>query len=377
MDRLTDILLSLPSFGGKKKKKTHGKLTAMKALCILLLIAFVGTALYYGFGRQEKTSLTTYSGTSNATAKYKVELSENSFFENETLEMDSDYIRSIVKNINIDFGYDIKTAGAGKTQIKWTAQGEMSTWYVDNGQEKELWSSSEVLSQSDWEWLSSTDQSITVPIPVNQSEYARKLEGFQNEMDLTVNGYYDVTFNVEARHNLDGEVKKDSVKAVVSIPLNGKVFKPAVTVDKKPTLTEFTEERITPAKPNIVLIVLLAAAALASAFALLVVCLCYEEKEYDEYLSQLRAKLASVEDRLVYVDGEYDWGDYDVAVSDFESLLHLADERALPILCTRNDEERRTVFFVTESQQDFYYVFDESQVETDEEETGPEDEEEL
>lgn len=360
MDNFTRAMLSLPIFNGKKRALSALVLTALRILCVLLILAALAGAIYFAIETKTELPVDGFVFECAPSVNYKVNLKENSFFEDETIEMEKNYIRSLVDSIDLDFTNACKTIGDGSVTVRMNVSGKVSTWYVEGGDEKILWEQDEVLTQTDFMALSSSDSKITIPVKIDQNIYAKLVEDFQDELGISANGYYDITCNADFMCESNGATKKQSVPIIVSIPLNGKIFKVNISASEDPVTVRF-EDKVTSIKePNWVLFAFLIIIALVLVFVLLALLLCCEPTQKDVYIEELKAKIASVEDRIAYVRSECDFSDDDIELKDFDSVIRLADERALPIFCARDDVERNAVFFVTENSQKFYYCFSES-----------------
>ena len=362
MDNFTQALLSLPLFNGKKRAFSPVVLILLRALCFLLILALIAGAVYSALEIKTDIPYTGFTLEVTPSVKYKVNLKENSFFESDTMDMDKNYIRSLVDSIDIDFSDACRTTGDGDVIVKYDVTGEVSTWFVEGGDEKVLWSQTEVITQTDFMALSSTDSTITIPVSIDQNIYAQLTDDFQNELGVSANAYYDITCKADFRCESNGKSKAESVPTVISIPLNGKVFVVNTSVSEEPIKVPFEEVYTQVKEPNWVFFAILILLALVAIFALILLCLCCEQEKKDKYIEELKAKIASVEDRIAYIRGGFDTVDEDIELKDFDSIIRLADERALPIFCDRDDVERNAVFFVTENLQRFYYTFSDKDV---------------
>ena len=367
MNKVSELLLKLPIFGGKKVKMERGALIALRVICVVIALALAAGAYSFTVVKTNETETKVYEVGAQSKAKYEVRLGENSFFEKDRMDMGENYIRSIVRSVDMVFDYALSAVGEGETDVSYTVTGTMSTWYVENSQEKELWSKTTVLKEGQG-IVSNGDCAFSVPVNVNQAIYAAQLQQFQEEMEFTANGYYDVKMTVTALNTANDDFKVNTSEATISIPLNGKVFSPRVTQAEEPVKTEFVIKNVETTEPNWKMFGILIALAVLALLAFAVLMLCFDNAEKDAYLTELRAKIGSIEDRIAYVQGVNDLAGENIALADFDSIIHLADERVLPILCARDDEARRAVFFVTENNQKFYYIFDESKLKKEEEE---------
>lgn len=365
MNKVTETLKGLPGFGGKKVLMERGALIALRILCIVLALAFAAGAYAFTITKESETETTVYEVETQSTAKYEVRLNPNSFFEKDRMDMGENYIRSIVRSVDMVFNYDLSASGEGRTDVAYTVTGTMSTWFMDGNQEKELWSKTTVITESEG-IVSNGDCTFSVPVNVNQAIYAAQLQKFQEEMDFSANGYYDVTLSVTAINDANGEIKVDTSKATVTIPLNGKVFSPRISQAEEPVKTQFVRKNVETSEPNWKLFGVLIGLAVLSLLGFAVLMLCFDFVKKDAYLTELRSMIASIEDRIAYVQSVNELTGENIALTDFDSIIHLADERVLPILCARDDVARRSVFFVTENNQKFYYIFDDSKVKNEE-----------
>ncbi len=366
METITKLLLRLPGFNGSKRMTDGIKLTICRLVCIILAIAFAVGAVYSAIGDSNEIIADVYKTSSQSGARYAIELNDNSFFTSSTLKMDGNYIRSLVRTVDIVFTHKFSAVGSGEAEISYDVVGEVSTWLNENDSKRLLWSKSEQLASDSDIAVSGSDYSFEVPINVNQSIYAGLLEDFNAEMELNAVGFYDVKFTAKSVYTANGEKKEETTTAVVSIPLGGKVFTPVITAEEEPSEVEFTTKIVQSVEPNKAVVGLLSALAVIALLAFVIFALCFAKKEKDAYLTELHEKISSIQDRIAYVKGVNESAGENIALTDFDSLVHLADERVLPILCAKDDKAHRAVFFVIENMQKFYYVFDDSQVSEDE-----------
>ena len=94
MNKISELLLRLPVFGGKKVRMEQAALIALRVLCILLALALAAGAVWVTRKQTVETESSVYTVTTSSTAKYEVRLKENNFFEKDRLDMGENYIRA-------------------------------------------------------------------------------------------------------------------------------------------------------------------------------------------------------------------------------------------------------------------------------------------
>ena len=365
MDKFTEMLLALPLFDGKKHKMEAMQLYAARIICAILVMISLGMGIYAAIEIEVPYQNEVYKTSIENNVAYNVDLLDNDYFAMDSMGMNTDYIRKLVEKINIAFNSECYSEGDGASQISCTVKGVVSTWYIDGDKEKRLWAQERLLHKSDHTLAGDGDYQISVPISVDQNIYYETVQAFQEQLELSVNGYYDVIFEINVVHNSNGEIEKETVQTIVSVPLNGKIFSVNVTSPQEKSEKVFTETLIASRSASRVPATIFFIAAFLFICLLLLLLLCCEVKLGDAYLIKLKNMISSLEDRIVYTQNPRAFSDEDTAVKDFESIVRFADERALPVLCMRDDEAREAIFYVTENYQRYYYLFSEDNTEAE------------
>lgn len=382
MENIRELLLRMPAFEGEKKQMSRGKLIAVKVILAVILAATLAGAVLSIMGKKITGEMPIYEAMAKGTAQYEVQLAPNTYFTQTKLPMNQTYIRSLVQTIYAKFDCEVAAAGTGEMTVDYGIVGRASATYNDNGVEKEVWSQTAPLVANQTKEIRGSDTAVlSVPVSVDQSAFASVINNFQQQLGINVTGTYDIVFTATMNGKAEGKDKSSVYTSIVSIPLNGKAFNIGLKEGNVPVGLEFSRTISATTGPDKTKCFACTAVALLAACGLLLFCLCYEEARKSSYHSNIKMMTDSIKDRIAYVNYVSECSNDDVEIADFESLIRLADERGLPILCAKNDRKRTALFFLVENGRRFYYVFeqkgDKKPYEDDYDEDGYDEDEEL
>ena len=120
----------------------------LRNICISTIILFLGIIMIVkSFIVEQGKENLLFSYNISRNLNYSVNLVENEFFANQTLDMDRTYISSLVDKINMDFSYSL--SGNKKSNTKYMYQiiavTDVKYANVNEDSNKTIWSKQEVI----------------------------------------------------------------------------------------------------------------------------------------------------------------------------------------------------------------------------------------
>lgn len=320
-------------------------------LVIGILSGLVGA---YSLTRNEETEqeIVLLTQTESASIDYDVNIRENEFFEESLLQQDEYYIRSIVEQINAKFNYEYSSTVPCDILMTYKVTGKVSANYKDSEGEKEVWTQTDILFDTQ-EYNGSYDKiSFSVPVSFDPNKYSDKIASFEDEMGISVVAYYTVTLEVKTVVSYEGESLGSVYDISFELPLSGSVFN--VLVEEKEPVSTDLNRSITPQSAvnwgAAALLIVLSAACMIG----LVLFMRRVKRERELYDADFYELVNSINDRIVYVNTPLETTAESVTISDFDSFIRLADERSLPIFCYRSDDSPKdTMFYVNDAGQQY------------------------
>lgn len=211
------------------------RIAVIFVLILLTLISLI--TISKGMSKDPQMSDILYSYQLNDDINYKVYLYDNSFYDEEYLEMGKTYTSSLVKNINTNMLYNY--SNSKKDYLKYT-YGVTATIIANygDGTNDTVWNKKYTLLEP----VTKTEQqgnniNINQNINIDFKKYSDAVEEYKKQLKLSISAYLDVTMKVEVKNGAFTDNREISMK----IPLSDSTTKFTLKTDKPENKTVFKE----------------------------------------------------------------------------------------------------------------------------------------
>ena len=341
----------------KKSRLNNG------AKCLILFVVFgVLSAVLIKYSFSTRTDVINYSESS--LSDYKVCVKENDFYTEKCIEKGKQYIASIIDYIDIVLKYDFKADVALDYDYSYRVNADLVI-YDRNNEKNELYSRNyELVSSTSRSEKDSKELSIKESIKIDYSEYNNLAERFKRQYNVYGESKLIVNLIVTAEGVNDhlGEPIKRYSTSSITVPLTENTIN--ILMNSQDSNIEdkfvYTEKNI-----NFILLSTGFALALTAIIFLGITIYWFGKKnkasttEYERFIKRLRTEYGRyIVDAETLLNAE----DYKMTfdVKTFEELLDKARIRDDNILCTVNEEERRTWFCIIQDDYLYRKIYNES-----------------
>lgn len=168
-----------------------------------------------------------YSYNINQNIDYTVNLYENSFIEEKSLNKNQTYITSLVEKIDINYVYDYNASKEVElyydTKIYATIKGDYQT--ITQAEKNNIWQKKYIIEEQINNKIVSNHINYKKSIPIDINEYISIVQSFKNQLKLPIIASLELEINIEVRGKINEQPINDVKKVSISIPLDEQIFK--------------------------------------------------------------------------------------------------------------------------------------------------------
>ena len=156
----------------------------LRNICISTVILFLGIIMIFkSFKVEQGSQNLLYSYNISRNVNYKVNLIENEFFENQTMEMNKTYISSLVDKINMDFTYSLYGNKKADTKYIYQVVAVSTVKYASSTSDSEepIWSKQYVIVEPKTIETKESNFSIKENFDVDFATYNAEVKNFKDK----------------------------------------------------------------------------------------------------------------------------------------------------------------------------------------------------
>ena len=339
-----------------KRRRKRWTIVQLVAIVLLLAIA-LGSFLVYN--RMDQNQYIQY--TENSGIDYKVQYTDNGFFEEEWIDKDKSYISSLIEGISADFSYKMD---ADSDEMRYDY-----TYYIDaklivsNERNGATYYTVEerILPMENLFVKKASSFEIKETVNIDFVKFDEIARSFIKTYNLTdANSVLLVTLNVETNCENNGflNVCKNAYSTSLNIPLAEDTFSIHSTSSSAPDLVK-NFEFVGSVNRSIFLYTSLVSLALAILFIITILIFLHVTKNEDiTYAAKVRKIYNAYSSFIQRIYGDFNSTGYQtVPVKTFEEMLGIRDTIQSPVLMSENRDETMTRFLIPTNTK-ILYVFE-------------------
>lgn len=291
---------------------------------------------------------------------YKVYIKQNKFYTQPYMEMNKQYIASLIDHIDVTTKYNFQSTEdlqyTYTYEIVATAKGIFAE---TDDKANEVWSKTYQIVPRETQTGTGKTINIDKTVSINYNEYNAIMTDFRNAFGLSVDAEVDVVFKATVTGGLPGQEQtlKENNTVGLAIPLL------KTTVQMKPNFENSGKNTITSQsevndEKNIPLLVFGVALLLFSLYMFVI----FSKKlikatKKSEYVLQLNKILKEYGDIIAESDNLPDLSQYDVvSIKHFQDIVDIEEELHSPIICTEIREDLETWFLIIYDKTAYRYI---------------------
>ena len=329
-------------------------ITSISLTTLLLFISTVLLYRSYNPSVRNKNLLVSYN--SEDSISYKIKTNDNQFYLDDQLDMDKEYISSIIDKINFNVSYKFESSKTLNYEYNYSIIATLiSNYNVDNSN-KEIWKK-EFIIVPETNMLVEEDNFIEInkDFEIEYQTFNDIMKAFKKEFDLDVNAYLNIDFNINLKSDsLENNSIIENNNINIQIPLLSNTTSIKYIKDGIKNNSIWTTVKDMESTSIIVKIIYGLVAILSFILDSLLLMKVYSITKKDRFYYESNKILKSYSDLLVKVDEMPGYLELkNINVSNFEDMIDVNDELHLPILYF--EEENKITFFIMSDSH--YYVY--------------------
>lgn len=344
----------------KRRRRTKIILGTLGVVFLVIAIALI--SIYFIASKNEYNKYN-----EKAKVDYKVNLKENEFYDDKTVDGKMSVVASLIKNIEVGFKYNLNLENSqdyiysykiiAKTDVK------------EGSRANSVYETSQELLSKELKTSSSPNLEISEKVVIDYNEYNEKINRFINmyNLDNTSNAL-ELSMYVYVTNIYDNErINKESKVMTLNIPLTTKTvdisINSNVIEDEGKILSKRSEYQ------NIEWMLLAGLVVLVIGlifFARLIVYTLVNRRAETIYRQELKKILFNYKSYIQQTNSEIDSKNYKIIqINTFEEILGMRETMQSPILMYTDEAEERTKFMIINDGILYVYVLGAKEIRED------------
>ena len=343
-----------------KKRLKNWVNVALLATTIILTTVFLiisAVLLYrsYNPATHQKNLLVSYNSEDNLS--YKITAKANSYYKDEDLVMNKQYVSSIIDKILFNVSYNFDSSKLLDYTYDYSIVATLIGNYDGSGKDDELWSKEFILEPSTSLNLEDANNiSVVKTFEIDYQTYNSIMQSFKEEFNLMVDAYLNIDFKVNVKSTVGDNNQIDENNLInIKIPLLKDTT--YITYTKTGIVNNNIWTTVNDLEQTSILLKIIYGIGVLFGAVLdwLLLLKAYKTTEKDRYYYEVNRILKSYAEILVAVDEIPEHLELkNIKVSNFKDMIDVNEELHLPILYF---EENNQISFFIISETHFYIYF--------------------
>ena len=353
------------------KKNEENKIILKQWVRVFLIIVVIGSMIssilmiIKALNPKQITKTKLYSYTYKGDMSYKVFLKPNNFFTVPYLDMNKQYISSIVDYIEVDAKYNFDSTEdldfAYNYSIVATARG---MYEGTDGKKVDVWSKVYPISQLEQNKGTGKNFSFAKTIKLDYNYFNQVLTDFRNQFGLSIDSRVDLTLKANVTGGLAGsdeQTLNEQKEMTLQIPLMVQAFriKPDYINSGGDTIYSKVDSKL---EPNMILLIagsLLLVISLVLFIKLVKSLLAVTRKS--EYMLAVNKILKEYADVIAETHNMPDLSKYDIVnIKNFNDMVDIEEELHSPIIYFELEANTKCVFLILAEKTAYRFLLRES-----------------
>jgi len=346
----------------RKKIKIRKSIRYFYLASSILILVCSGTYLLKALLAAEDPSIRNeeiYSYANKFNYSYKVNLVENPYIDERTLDMKENvYVTDLIRSIDLDLNYNYDANTKSEIKYEYVVKGLLTATFTKDGEVQKVWEKEYNLLDKKEENINSDKIKIEEKLNLNLREQNNLVKQFEQEMGMNLDAKYIVLLEIKTNTNVEGEKVENISISSVDIDLAEKTTKIEGQNNKedKKYISKTVEESLEFNTFGIIINIVLVVIS--------VVILRYIAKKTsptnhirNEYRQELNRILRLCQDKIVQVSTQIDIKNEKIIdVKDFGEIIKVSEELFKPILYWSAKDREEAWFSVVSNHITYRYI---------------------
>jgi len=326
--------------------------TGIVLTTIFLLISAVLLYRSYNPAMHQKSLLVSYNSEDNVS--YKITAKANSYYTDDDLVMNKQYVSSVIDKIIFNVSYNFDSSKLLDYTYNYSIIATLIGNYDGSSEDDELWSKEFILEPSTSLNLEDANSiSVVKTFEIDYQTYNSIMQSFKEEFNLMVDAYLNIDFKVNVKSTVGDNNQIDEDDLInIKIPLLSDTT--YITYNKTGIVNNNIWTTVNDLEQTSILLKIIYGIGLLFGTILdwLLLLKAYKTTEKDRYYYEVNKILKSYSEILVAVEEIPEHLELkDIKVSNFKDMIDVNEELHLPILYF---EENNKINFFIISETHFY-----------------------
>ena len=327
----------------KKNESTRNQ-EIRNIILMIIITLIIGIIAFIFYIAKDKNRYMEY--TENGTINYKVNLKENEFYKDSTLETETGYVAALINNINANFKYNLKLNVPVTYKYSYKIIADVNV--VDDVEQNNIYHYTEELLKKDLK-IGRNNLEISEPIIIDYQKYNDVISRFKDvyelknaEANLNISFYVNVQ-DIDKTNTTKFQEKKVSS---ITIPLSQKT----ITIDVANNVSNNNSKLVMPRATSYSWVLIIALIYLILSVTYIMYLMIYLTRTRTAqmiYEKEIKSIINNYDNYIQKINGSYDIGTSQVIkIESFSDMLEIRDTLKQPILMLENKEKDGSFFII-------------------------------
>ena len=340
------------------KTRKSIKYICMVIAIILIIVSCINIVKIATNNTSINSNKEIYKYTNKFSYDYKVNIKENKFIPEKTLEMSQNYyVTDLIDNIDLNLKYSYE--GSTKSTIKYDYQivGKLTSVYTKDGIEKKVWEREDVLKDTISRSEESNKINFNENLKLDLSDKNALVKEFEDTLGISVGSLYTVMLKINTSTNIQGAEVKNEYIPLVKISLGEKVT--TIAGDNNLENTEYISKKYVQSEEMNKTLLVVNILVFVVGLGLLTYSIVLKSAHIvrNEYRQELNRILRLCQDKIIKVSQNPNLEQIKVVdVNDFGEIVKASEELFKPILYWFNESTDQAEFSVISNDVIYRYI---------------------
>lgn len=340
------------------KTRKSIKYICMIISIILILISCSNIAKIVTKNTSINSNKEIYKYTNKFSYDYKVNLKENKFIPETTLEMSQNYlVTDLIDNIDLNLKYSYEGTTSSTIKYDYQIVGRLTSVYTKDGIEKKIWEREDILKDTISKSEVGKKIDISEDLKLDLKDKNALVKEFEDTLGISVASTYTIMLKINTNTNIEGAEVKNEYIPVVSLNLAEKVT--SISGENNLENSEYISRKYVQSeklnKSSLVVNIVLFIIGLGIfAYSLILKPANIIRNEYRQELNRI---LKLCQDKIIKVSQNPNLEQIKIVdVNDFGEIVKASEELFKPILYWFNDKTDEAEFSVISNDVIYRYI---------------------
>ena len=348
------------------KKKNETKIILKQWVQVFIIIIVLGLmafslwAIVKSLKPETADGKKLYSYNYTNDLSYKVYIKQNKFYTQPYMEMNKQYISSLIDHIDVTTKYSFQSTEDIQYTYMYEIEAKAKGVFAESDDRaNEVWSKTYQIAPKDTQTGTGRTINIDKTVSIDYNQYNAIMSDFRNTFGLSIEAEVDVTFKITITGGLPGQEQtlKETANNVLQIPLLKS------TVQIKPSFQNSGKNTVTAAAKsnqeiNLPMLIFAVSLLLFTIYMFII----FTRKlikvtKKSEYVIRLNKILKDYGDIIAESGNLPDLSQYDVvSIKHFQDIIDIEEELHSPIICSEIREDLETWFIIIYDKTAYRYI---------------------